>query len=612
MKDKSYLNLIKDYQRKFPSLISIGIFLEITPSLTEDSGLTYTAPLDRWYEAQTAYSIGYSDNENKILMDKLFAQFYAVFGYYPQLTTAWIIDTDTLDYISKNYGVKVHQLTREQWGTDSYTLYGGPPHYPYPAAENWIFMPDYQRSDAPLIVRQTVTDPLYNYGDQTNSFTSQPNDYSIDGKDIEYFKDLINQALFQQSQQGFVLIGLENSMNEQFQKEYVRQLMYIYDLKKENRIQIPTIDELEETWKKQKTSVYSGIDLVAQSDNQAYWITTENYRVRLRIANGKIYMSDIRVYDKLITDPYTTYEAQKEGFWVIPYILDSSLSVVGNEQIYSYSRAQDLKSHVSYIEISSIQNKSSPVVQIQDDLVTFTFHDKDNTKRIITFNAQEIDYSGFQIDDFKIDLPNEGYPVKYSQKKDSFQLNWEYNNKLFLGMGTICIDSSCITSFINGSQDIEDLRKAQYIFLFPEPINHPIDPEKTIIKLSNRYAVAGRNPVRFIITPLDVYGNLTTLPIESISYTSDQVNNLRDEKNTYNNLYFIDFFSETPLSNRINIRVEENELFEGNIVFAPNCKQSPKQCITNPQYSWWYLNSFIGDKTRAVIKFMNDAKNKNE
>jgi hypothetical protein len=50
-------------------------------------------------------------------------------------------------------------------GVDSYTLYGGPVHYPYYPSQNWALVPAAQNNEnMPIIVRQTITDPVYNYG----------------------------------------------------------------------------------------------------------------------------------------------------------------------------------------------------------------------------------------------------------------------------------------------------------------------------------------------------------------------------------------------------------------------------------------------------------------
>ena len=197
-----------------------------------------------------------SDIARKIqkIADYLFATFFEKFSYYPAVTSAWMIDTETLNYIHKEYGVKIQQITREQYGTDSYTLYGGPPHYPYPASKNWLFVPDYENNDPVLIVRQTVTDPLFNYGDNTSTFTSQPNDYMKNKKTFDYFKSLLDQAIDQSDNQtGFAMLGLENSMEDKFQQEYIAQLELLGKRNSEGLVKFVIVDEMVSFWKQIKS-----------------------------------------------------------------------------------------------------------------------------------------------------------------------------------------------------------------------------------------------------------------------------------------------------------------------------------------------------------------------
>ncbi|MFA5771076.1 MAG: hypothetical protein WC894_06335, partial [Patescibacteria group bacterium] len=186
--NKNYVNYLNAMTIKYPELIRLGLLIEITPQLVKNIDINHNINAENWFEAQNAFTIGYSKDDSIKIVDYLFSLFFEKFGYYPSITSSWMIDTNTLNYIHKEYGVKIQQITREQYGTDSYTLYGGPPHYPYPASGNWLFIPDYENDDPVLIVRQTVTDPLLNYGDNTNTFTSQPNDYMKNKKTFDYFK----------------------------------------------------------------------------------------------------------------------------------------------------------------------------------------------------------------------------------------------------------------------------------------------------------------------------------------------------------------------------------------------------------------------------------------
>ncbi|EKE15071.1 MAG: hypothetical protein ACD_12C00162G0001, partial [uncultured bacterium] len=105
----------------------LGLLLEITPNLASKSGVLYKGKPDGsdWYFAKNAFLIGYTQEERKKIIDTLFAEFKNKFGDYPHFTVAWMIDAWSLSYINNVYGVKLHELTKEQYETDSYTLDGG-------------------------------------------------------------------------------------------------------------------------------------------------------------------------------------------------------------------------------------------------------------------------------------------------------------------------------------------------------------------------------------------------------------------------------------------------------------------------------------------------------
>ncbi len=316
-----YVDYLKQQTVANPN-IKLGLMIEITPHLAIDSGVKYKDGEERWFEAQNSFTIGYEKEDRKKIIDRLFTIFKKDFGYYPSLTSSWLIDTESLNYMHDRYRVAAQQITREQWGQDSYTLYGGPPHYPYPASRNWAFIPDFKEKNPVLILRQTVTDPLYNYGETKKAFTSQPNDYLVSGLDFNYFQKLLNQSLFEQKTTGFALLGLENSMEENYQNEYLKQIEYISQLK--DRMAFPDLKQLSAYWQKQQTTSYSGKDLIKGTNNQVEFITTPESRKRVRKSKGKIFTTDYRYFSSEFSDPYTGYTAIKYGYWIVPYAIDYS------------------------------------------------------------------------------------------------------------------------------------------------------------------------------------------------------------------------------------------------------------------------------------------------
>lgn len=142
--NKQFIDLFKSYRK---DTFNYGIFFEITPLLAKESGVTYKGTEERWYRAQYAYLVGYDPNERIKLIDTAMGQFKKQFGYYPDTVVGWLIDTYSAEYLSNKYGVKNLEITREQWGTDGYALYGGPLLSVYTPSKKWIFIPSQSNED---------------------------------------------------------------------------------------------------------------------------------------------------------------------------------------------------------------------------------------------------------------------------------------------------------------------------------------------------------------------------------------------------------------------------------------------------------------------------------
>lgn len=606
LKNKDYINYLKEKADKYPNLISLGILLEYTPNFVNESEVKYRGTNETWFGAENLFSIGYTEEENTKMADNIFSLFKNNFGYYPKVTSSWMIDTSLLNYIHDKYGVKVHQITREQWGTDSYTLDGGPPHYPYPASKNWLFMPDFERSEAPLIVRQTVEDPLFNYGDTTSSFTSQPNDY-MRNKNFDYFNSLLDQALFEQPQAGFALLGLENSMGTEFQNEYIKQLELIKSYSNQSLIIFPTIDQLNTFWKNNKTTVYQGRDLLGGTPNYAYWITTPTYRIRVRIKDASVFISDARIYNPAFDDNYKNQTAKREGFWIVPFLLNYAINKSDKENLFSLgnqpmatnkfiSISNDSGKNGSRISLPSI-SKNIKIQKLKNG-ISFSY-ESGNKKIAFNFGEKQITSIGLQHADFTYQgnsLPF--YPVQYVKSNNGFSLQWKTENSSLVKLNTNCASNgSCEIKFVSDPEVLAKSRNVDYEYLFPDPSNHNLDINKTVFYPNNKYAIAGRNPVRMIIIPYDKYGIVTTFS-NNTKITSK--NNLKSEKITQGKRYFFDFYSSTPTSDKITMNFGADKKTV-DIYFAPNCKKEFKTCIKNPQYLWWYVNTILGDKFRQLF-----------
>lgn len=605
LKNPSFLNLIKNYQDN-PNF-EWGGFLEITPALAEDAGVQYRGDENNWYEAQFVYLIGYNQSERQKILETYMDEFKTIFGDYPKTTTAWMIDSFSLQLLKSKYGVTTHQITREQIGVDSYTLYGGPAHYPYYPNLNWALIPSTQKNEKmPMIVRQTITDPVYNYGDSTSSFTSQPNDYARRKANLSYFEHLFLQAHSQVGDQDtFALIGLENSMSLEIQKEFIKQLEFVKNWQKENSThQILKAKDFAESFqsknKQNETlSVYSGQDQ-DNPNEKAWWITTSAYQARLRLSDKELFISDLRFYDESFTDPYFNQTAKKLGWWIVPFVIDGSrygsndqsqqFDFLFNDSLIKKKETILQPTRLTLatkVDIDSLQIKVSP-----DE-----FSVKNGDQVLAIFSNQQISLDKQAIDQNQNTLLEK---IKKDKLWELKKVDSKNNLDVFEPM------------IKNQDNLLEEARLKHYPLLFPELSEHSLDPKTTYLYKNNSFAIANRNPVRLVLFPKDQYGYPVTLKTEpkitSVSSDGSKIDKIEVKAQSgFNGMLFLDFSNEKPLKSQITI--EKDGWSETlNIYFAPDCKSAPLYCLSHPQQAWWYVNSFAGDKLRALKE---KAKEKN-
>lgn len=726
--DSRYISLIKNFQTGLRSPTSdLGIFLEITPSLAKASGVQYNTneqvsrpslegrtpslrnedmaggvenkeDLSKWYEAQHVYPLGYSLEDRKKLVDTAFAEFRKQFGTTPSFTVGWIVDTPTLNYIREKYGVTVHQITREQWGTDSYTLDGGPVHYPYLGNKNWSFLPstDQPTTDqSTLILRQTISDPLFNYGDSTSAFTSQPNDYSRDGKDFDYYKKLLDQVLSQSTgsslslgenpgnpgsegnepanlptnqpinQYSIAILGLENSMAEEYQQEYVRQIEYVASLLRErppnpptsgmaseeneptNRsdllttsLQVQTIpqfdSEYRQKWATQQITAIKGEDLIYGSNNETIWINAPNYRVRVLKKENQLVISDLRLYNQEWKDPYTEYSAQNLGFWVAPFLIAGNRFYQPTTN-HPINRLTKIKDKVKEQILPEYKNRPPELLEIKNDLNTdptgiylpslegrtssqrnedtrggvqlarqpdssiqLTYTDQNNQPVTLTFYPDHFELQS--TDQPTTDqLTTDQLPFIQA---NSNSIQWkDKDEQVFLELKIDCTKTEQLTTCVfrpsSDSNLFSSVSQQFYPYLFPEVIDRPLDNQQTILYAHNQYAIAGRNPVRFVLIPKDEQGYATTQQVEPNISTEPKVLDISIQDQQSNGVIFMDVIENRVGKYEVKVKVGDQIEKTETIYFAPDCKVEKWRCLRNPQYGIWYLMSNFYAKLRT-------------
>src|SRR3989344_4471235 len=80
----------------------LGIFLEVTENASKESDVLYNKK-DSWHRATSVFLSGYSTQDRKKLIDKVFSKFKERFGYYPVSVGGWWVDSFSLSYMREKY-----------------------------------------------------------------------------------------------------------------------------------------------------------------------------------------------------------------------------------------------------------------------------------------------------------------------------------------------------------------------------------------------------------------------------------------------------------------------------------------------------------------------------
>lgn len=573
----------------------IGGYLEIIPGLAEAAGVEYQAQDHNWYQAQHAYLIGYSQQERQQLIDAFMQRFKSVFGVYPHLTTAWMIDPWSLQYLKQEYQVNVHQITREQFGTDSYTLYGGPAHYPYWPTDNWALMLQIERNQSmPLIVRQTIMDPVYNYGDTSNSYTSQPNDYLLRDGQTEYFVHLFNQA-HQQLQPNFTfaLLGLETSMEAAVQQEFFKQLEIVSDWDQQSSLnQVVSATEFFDWYQNnyQPLLVYSGQNQTNRQE-RAWWISTAHYRARVRLSNQQLFISDLRLFMPEIKDPYFDKTARMQGWWITPFVLDGSRFFTNLTHNNPLEVRNDylVDREAKYGEPARVELETEVKLdQLQVELDQNKLKIWTGSKLTAVFEQRQLCLDASA----KIKQPQNLTPINHLKWSDQDQQPaWGFESE-FSQQGL-----TCYQPFLN-SDSFSQQRQVNSQLLFPE-VKSGLASASSRLVVSNQFAGSGRNPVRLVFYPRNDLSEPVFLAEQPVVVTQPQADSVTMKPpHPQNGMIFIDVEHDQPA--KINLKLQSGEYQKQvDLFFAPACKQRIDYCLTHPRQAWWFVRNWWGDKSRA-------------
>lgn len=306
----------------------IGLFLEITPLIATQSGVVYHQT-DSWHRASSVFLSGYTQEDRKKLIDQIFNKFKEKFGFYPTSVGSWWTDSFSLDYIKNKYGVTANLTCADQFETDGYNIWGqywSTPFYPnkYHAG---IPANDVSTKIDLVTIQWAARDPLNGYGRKPASLFSTQ-DYQVD----EYFQKLANLYIQKNNNKfGQITIGLEGDYIPQtYTGFFSRQLDFVADLKNKGTVNIVTMKEFAEWYRKSfpelsPPQIFESDDLLGEKI-KSIWYQTPYLRAHLtyNYETSETNFLDLRFYFNNFEEPYyITPNRDLDLFINVPSIFDS-------------------------------------------------------------------------------------------------------------------------------------------------------------------------------------------------------------------------------------------------------------------------------------------------
>lgn len=331
LKDSRYQKLFKSLP---DSMIEVGGWWEIPQPLVKDAGMSWRGKYPWDWHPNVGFSTGYTPAERLKLVDAYMKTFKGIFGHYPKSIGSWYIDSRSLEYMAKKYGIQSSCICRDQIGTDGYTLWGGYWNQGYyPSLKN-TYMPAQSQSGqiSVPVFRMLGSDPVRQYdngiGSEMQGVETMEPTYSNGGGSATwvnwYFDQFTKGACMKYN---YVQIGQENSFTwANMRKGFEIQLPLIARLRDDGKVQIQTLGETGAWFRKNfRTTPATSVSVLKDmegSDKKTVWFDSRYFRANLLWSNGTMRFRDIHLFDENFASDYYNAPGTSTScfFYTLPFV----------------------------------------------------------------------------------------------------------------------------------------------------------------------------------------------------------------------------------------------------------------------------------------------------
>jgi hypothetical protein len=529
-----------------------GVLLEVDDLLRKDAGVTKdTLWPTSVRDVERTTILGYSQSDRRKLVDTLVRKYISVFGQAPQVAGSRIIDTPTANYLKDTYGIRFQIIDEEYKDKDHSMLDGGPSLIPYPASANWLLVPDHSNPDPIWIIRRPPTDI----------------DYSLVGGDG------ITQI--------YIFSNISSAKNITTATKTGRQPHELpLILQSHQSLDPSAIPELHPN--DISFTSYGSIDV------KLYEVTTSIYRMRILRNKADMWITDVRLYNKNLIDPYTSRVARYGYYIVVPYLLNET-GWKDNKIAYL-----DYPDRITHFTLPNIDSNKDNVGEINtgrvgDDvayIMQYKSDSPDNRKVVIAFNKDTIQIVGFNKSTRKLPytpLPHALDPIRESRDN----ISWMFNGKKIFGANLNCSPDSCEITF--NTQNISlynNLFDKQPLFTFPEP--ELLNSNSKVTLGGNAQATLVGEKTNILLVSQSQSGLSVVSSTKAIISTSQPaILSTWQKDSIYESSYFT-VTGKEPVDMEV-LLTQGDHTLRDSITIIPNCSQNWLTCIKSPKSLFSYL-----------------------
>ncbi len=294
----------------------VGAWLEVVQPQVEAAGLEWRGRFPWDWHTDVGFTVGYTPDERRRLMDVYMERFREVFGRLPKSVGCWVIDAPTLNYLADEYDIVAACICKDQMGTDGYNLWGGYWNQAYYPSRDNAFMPA-QTDDAQLnvpVFRMLGSDPIYQYdtglGQARQGVISLEPVYRHAGGDpdwVRWFFDVnVDEPCLAFA---YAQAGQENSFGWPAMSDGLKdQYALLESLARDGRVRVETLEAsgrwFVDTFDRTPATAVVALEDWRGEARRSVWYESARYRVNLLWEGSVWRIRDVHLFDERYAERY--------------------------------------------------------------------------------------------------------------------------------------------------------------------------------------------------------------------------------------------------------------------------------------------------------------------